>query len=245
MSNSTPYTRSDASTSISFLNRLGGFESKESSDLFQAIVQDETSPSPSWIQRLLCDCGGPRTRVEGGIQDVPEISNLAGLMFQNGDEVTSGTAFTLKWADFDKEKRVCTIQVYGGYGSKAAATGLWSILDNHMWRFLSVLGRCCNYTYRISFSEDWQRADFDIKANLGCICCAKPWFTLPHKVAKFEMVQAENSQNGSHWLRNSSVIGRPMEFSYNLETVYKPDGTPTEFIQNFENDAPKSMLLSR
>jgi len=185
---------------------------------------------------------------------VPEISNLAGVLFQNGLETehghpTNGTIMTLKWADYDKETRTALIPVYGGYGgcgTKKASTGHWSILDNPTWRALSLLGRCCNYSYIFAFSEDYQRADINMKVNLGCFCC-KAWFTLPDSViGKFEMEQYPDSENGSHWKRNSAKSAdEEFAFAYSLETAYKSDGTPTEFAKNFEKHAPNTMLLTR
>lgn len=88
-------------------NCLLGLESKKQSELVEAILIADTSPPPSYLQCILGDCSsGPKKRVQGGIQDVPEISNLAGLLHQNsssrGDETHSsnGTLFTLKWADY-------------------------------------------------------------------------------------------------------------------------------------------------
>ena len=223
---------------------------KDRSELLQAILLDDHSPPPTWCQRLLCDCGA-RKRTLSGIEDIPEISNLAGLLLQNGDAMvhsTNGTVFTLKYADFDKETRIGELEVYGGYGGKQH-TGQWSALNNKTWLALLTLGRCCNYSYRFSFSEDWRKADIDIRANCCCATCLPPcskaWFNIPKSVAAFEMIQAKKSINGSHWIRNSSSGGGPMKFAYDLQAVYKPDGTPTEFVENFNKVAPEKMLLSR
>ena len=67
----------------------------------------------------------------------------------------------------------------------------------------------------------------------------------PKSLAAFEMVQAKESINGSHWIRSSSSRGGPMEFTYDLQAVYKPDGNPTEFVDNFHKLAPEKMFLSR
>lgn len=215
----------------------------ERSALLQKIVLDDTAPPPSWLQKLLCDCNSAQRKLTvSGIQDVPEISNLAGLLLQNGDHSTGGTAMTLKYARFDKEKRVAHIQVYGGGGK-------WAALDNALWRFVLNVGRCCNYTYRFTFSEDWQKADIDIMGNLCCVACCLPpcanaWFSIPKSYCAFEMYQAEDSVNGSHWIRNTSNKGGPMKFDYNLQAVYGPDGETTDFTKNL-GKAPETMLLSR
>jgi len=232
-------------------NCLCGYESKKQSELVEAILAD-TSPPPSYLQCILLDCsGGPKKRVQGGIQDVPEISNLAGLLHQNsgnrGEDAhsTNGTLLTLKWADYDKDTRTASLQVHGGYG-KSASTGYWSLLDNQKWRLLGAVSRCCNYSYFFHFSEDYQRADIKMKVNLGCICC-KPWAPIPEMIiGKFNMEQYPDSENGSHWKRSTAPPGGgPFTFSYSLEAAYKPDGTPTKFLENLEKNAPKSMLLTR
>jgi hypothetical protein len=213
-------------------------------DLLQRIVLNDVSPQPSWLQRFLCDCGSG-ARKASGIQDIPEIANLAGLLLQNGDEThsTNGTIFTLKWSDFDKETRVAQLEVYGGCGSQQH-TGAWSALNNQKWKLLSMVGRCCNYSYRFQFSEDWQRADIDIKGNCCLIPCCKPWFSIPKSWCAFQMEQAEDSKNGSHWIRTSSKKGGAFVVAYSLEAVYTPDGDPTEFVENL-SFAPEKMILSR
>mmetsp|Transcript_17101 Transcript_17101/g.25630 ORF Transcript_17101/g.25630 Transcript_17101/m.25630 type:complete len:232 (+) Transcript_17101:132-827(+) len=230
---------------IRIQNFLYGVVETDRDDLLQAILLNEKSPDPSWLQRLLCDCGSGE-RKASGIKDIAEISNLAGLLLQNGDEThsTSGTVFTLKWGDFDKETRVAELEVYGGCGGQQH-TGSWSLLNNQTWKHLSLLGRCCNYTYRFQFSKDWQSADIDVKANCCLIPCARPWCTIPKSFCAFKMAQAEDSENGSRWIRTSSKKGGPFEVSYSLEAVYTPDGEPTAFVHNLEKVSPKTMLLSR
>ena len=84
-----------------------------------------------------------------------------------------------------------------------------------------------------------------MKVNLGCICC-KPWYTLSDSLlGKFEMEQYPDSENGSHWKRNSAKSGEELTFAYSLETAYKSDGTPTAYAEQFEKYAPTTMLLSR
>jgi len=112
--------------------------------------------TPSWCQRLLCDCGDSRKRTISGIQNIPDICNLAGLIIQNGDHSTSGTVFTLKYADFYKKKRIAERQVYGGWGGQQR-TGKWSALQNKTWLTLLTMCRCCNYSYRFTFTEDGKR----------------------------------------------------------------------------------------
>jgi hypothetical protein len=226
-------------------NFLYGVVETDRDDLLQAIILNEKSPPPSWLQRLLCDCGSGE-RTASGIEDIPEISNLAGLLLQNGDEThsTNGTVFTFKWGKFNKETRVGELEVYGGCGGQQH-TGSWTMLNNQTWKNLSLLGRCCNYTYQFTFSEDWQNADIDIKANCCLIPCVRPWYTIPKSYCAFKMYQAEDSENGSHWIRTDSKKGGPFEVAYSLEAVYTPDGKPTAFVHNLETSAPKTMLLSR
>jgi len=226
-------------------NFLYGVVETDRDDLLQAIILNEKSPPPSWLQRLLCDCGSGE-RTASGIEDIPEISNLAGLLLQNGDEThsTNGTVFTFKWGKFNKETRVGELEVYGGCGGQQH-TGSWTMLNNQTWKNLSLLARWCNYTYQFTFSEDWQNADIDIKANCCLIPCVRPWYTIPKSYCAFKMYQAEDSENGSHWIRTDSKKGGPFEVAYSLEAVYTPDGKPTAFVHNLETSAPKTMLLSR
>jgi len=183
---SNRYTREAPSMTEKLTECCFGVDVKDRSELLQSMLLDDHSPPPSWCQRLLCDCGASRKRTISGIQDIPEISNLAGLLIQNGDpatHATSGTLFTLKYADFDKETRIGERHVYGGCGGQQH-TGQWPALQNKTWLTALTIGRCCNYSYRFTFTEDWQKADIEIRENLCCVACCLPpcskaWFGIP------------------------------------------------------------------
>ena len=93
-----------------------------------------------------------------------------------------------------KENRVADLKAYGGFGAEVSSVGAWTAEKSSTWLCLMTIARLCNYTYRFKFSEDWQRADIEIRGNLCCVteapCCCKPWFSIPNSCVKFEMVQA-------------------------------------------------------
>lgn len=141
------------------------------------LLNTNASAQPSLMQRLLCQCG-PEARVSNGIEDIPEIRGVAGGLLQSAppDWPTKGSVQTLKYCKFDKEKRVATIQVFGGFGGPSSV-GLWTEPGGSCkWYFLINLARCCNYSYRFEFSEDWRHADIKIMANFCCVCCVPPCF---------------------------------------------------------------------
>jgi len=221
-------------------DRIVGVTTTERSNIVQAILLDEKPPPASCIRRSLCDCGSGERKLSG-IEQVPEISNLAGLWIQKGDHPMAGTTATLKWADFDKTSRVVEVKVYGGCGGKQHA-GHWSAHDSARSKFLVCCGRVWNYSYRFRFDEDWQRADIDIRfccTPSGNTCCS-----YPSSCTAFDMVQTEDSTNGSQWNRRKSTNGGPMEQFYVLEAVYGSDGSPTVHAASF-NSAPETMILSR
>ena len=119
------------------------------------------------------------------------------------------------------------MKAYGGFGGEASSVGAWTAERSSTWLCLMTIARLCNYTYRFKFSEDWQRADIEIRENLCCVtgapCCCKPWFFIPDSWVKFETVQAEDSSGGSHWIRNSSHgAGGPMKKSYDTAKRVNP-----------------------
>lgn len=232
------------SNTMKCTDRIVGVTTTDRSSLLQAIVLDDKPPPASCIRRSLCDCGSGERKLSG-IEQVPEISNLAGLLIQTqtGEKTrtTTGTTQTLKWADFDKASRVAEVKVYGGCGGKQHA-GHWAAIDNSCWKFFVCCGRVWNYSYRFRFDEDWQRADIDIRfccTLSGNTCCS-----YPSSWTAYDMVQTKDSKNGSQWDRRQSKRGGPMENWYVLEAVYKSDGSPTDHVESFKL-APETMILSR
>lgn len=207
---------------------------KKRSELLQALVLDEYSPD------------GSRKRTPSGIAEIPEISNLAGLLMQNAlpDVLhkTAGTTCTLKWAAFDKKTRTVELQNYGNFDGRQI--GEWSYFNNNQWRNLLIpLARVFNYSYRFTFDEDWQRADIDL--GLFYTLSGKARIFVPRSLLHFDMVQTKESKNGSQWLRRSSTLGGVMKSSYILEAVYASDGSPTELVENFKKVVPETQCLSK
>ena len=193
------------------------------------LLEDRSGVDASLLDRLLCHCG-PKQRVHSGIEGVAEIKSLAGATLQRGEHSTGGSVQTLKWCSFDKEKRVAHLEVFGGVGGDLHSAQWTEPGDSCVWPVLMTIARCCDYSYRFKFSEDWRRADILIETNLCCVCClpippcVPAWCTVPSSLVAFEMVQSDDSTDGSFWYRNSSTCGGPFKKSYDLVEVYKPDG---------------------
>jgi hypothetical protein len=112
------------------------------------LSETNAAASPSCMQRLLCQCG-PEKRVLSGVENVSEIKGMAGATMQRAPPAwpTGGSVQTLKWAAFDRERRVAQLQVFGGFGGRSNV-GLWTEPDDCKWHCLINLARCCNYSYR-------------------------------------------------------------------------------------------------
>ena len=105
-------------------SRNAGVEVKPRSEqVYAMILDDRANAEPSCIERCLYHCS-PKKRAPSGIADVPEIANLSSVLFQDGDHSTANTAMTLKWAVFDKEKRVADLKAYGGFGGEVSLSVL-------------------------------------------------------------------------------------------------------------------------
>ena len=169
-------------TNTTLIEKCLGVEVKTTLQGYAMILYDHANAEPSCIERCLCHCS-PKKRAPSGIADVPEIANRSGVFFQYGDHSTANTAMTLKGAVFDKGNRVADLKAYGGFGGEASTVGAWTAEKSSTWLCLMTIARLCNYTYRFKFSEDWQRADIEIRGNLCCVtgapCCCKPWFSIP------------------------------------------------------------------
>ena len=222
-------------------------ELKPRADIASWMLLDDLSTQPqSLMQKFLCHCQ-PEARVNSGIEKVPQIASLAGATLQRGTHSTAGSVQTLKWAAYDPATRTAVMEVFGGFGG-TGQRAQWTEPDKGTWYFLMNLARFCNYSYRFKFSEDYRRADIDILANCtGCCCvpCVPAWCAVPGFLAKFEMVQTDDSKDGSLWKRNSSSCGKPMEYTYDLAEVMKADGSPGRFYDDLAKFAPENMLISR
>ena len=71
------------------------------------------------------------------------------------------------------------------------------------------------------------------------------WFTFPSACVNFEMVQADGTQDGSHWYRNSAFCGGPLSRSYELKQVFHEDGAPGPFHDAFLERGHAAYLMTR
>jgi len=218
-------------------------------DVAQWMLLDEHTEDPSLLSRCLCNCA-PAPRLPGGIEKEPRIAAFAGVTVQKAppDWPTQGSLQGLKFTPFDPVTRVAEKQVFGGFGG-LPDTGTWTEpASDCKWYVLMSLARCGNYTYSFEFDEDFRRADIKIKLNpcflCTCVPCVPAWCTVPDSLAKFDMVQADDSTDGSEWIRRSSSGGKPLKESYRLRVVYNPDGTPGRFHGDLV-EAPEQMIVSR
>ncbi|EOD24641.1 hypothetical protein EMIHUDRAFT_435421 [Emiliania huxleyi CCMP1516] len=177
--------------------------------------------------------------------------SLERIFISIGKHSTGGSIQTLKWSTWDPDSRVAHLEVFGGYGG-SSHTGQWTEPPGCLWLFLINLGRCCDYSYRFEFSEDYRRAEILIEANLCCCCCLPippclpAWFVLPGSCVRFEAIQAdEGSNDGTDWVRQSSICGGDFSYTYNLVEVYQEDGSPGRFHADLATYAPASMMISR
>jgi len=201
---------------------------------------------PSLFQKLFECQWSPKPRTPGGIETESKLRGLAGVTLQNGTHSTKGSLQTLKWAKWDASKREATLPVFGGfYGD----TGVWTEPINPIWCCLMNLGRCANYTYTFTFSEDYSHATIDISANplvLCCLCvpCCPAWCTVPRCCVAFDMEQVPGS-DGTVWTRNSSTCGGAPKLSYILEEVITPENTPGKHYDNLAKLAPQQVMITR
>jgi len=182
------------------------------------------------MQLALCHCSRPQRRTHSGVEEVPQISSLAGATLQRGRHSTGGSVQTLKWADYDADRRRAYMHVFGGFGGEPHVGHWTEPADNFAWLGLMCLARVCTYGYTFQFAEDFSRADIFITGNCCCclllpcvpLWCSPGWFTIPSSLVAFEMVQAEGSSDGSFWRRNSSTCGQPFKHTYDLVEVFRP-----------------------
>jgi len=216
------------------------------------MLSTNETKAPSLCQRLcFCQCG-PSVRKPSGIEAVPQLRGLAGVMVQAGDHNTAGSLQTLKWANWDPVKRQADLQVWGGFSGcgRGSEVGLWTEPVKPLWCFLMNLARVGNYTYRFKFSEDYRRADIGISGNplifcCSCLCipCMPGWLFVPKCITAFEMVQADDSTDGSSWKRNNSVCGSEFKFFYNLQEVFTPEGQPAKYHDKLTM-APQQVMIT-
>eukprot|EP00931_Biecheleriopsis_adriatica_P043643 TRINITY_DN24946_c0_g1_i1.p1 TRINITY_DN24946_c0_g1~~TRINITY_DN24946_c0_g1_i1.p1 ORF type:complete len:246 (-),score=49.64 TRINITY_DN24946_c0_g1_i1:374-1111(-) len=186
------------------------------------MLQAAESEAPSLYMRL-CTCQwAPVPRVPSGIEKVPGLAGLAGITLQYGDHTTAGSLETLKWGEWDPEKRTLKLTVFGGFYSKWS-TGFWTEPTAPLWRsalwcFLMNLARNQNYTYLFEFAED---------------CCTKQ-----------VLEQADDSKDGTHWIRKNASCGGTPEFYYDLYTVWNFDGSPTKEVDRILEKTNQQVMVT-
>ncbi|CAJ1409488.1 unnamed protein product [Effrenium voratum] len=200
------------------------------------LLNDASTEQPSLFQRFLCYCQ-PQVRVKNTMDKVPQLKGLAGLLVQDGDHITGGSLFTLKYAKWDPEKRTAIVPVDGGACWWFSGTaGLWTATAySPLFCVLANGARCSNFTYNFSFSEDFLFGNIDISVN-PCLCLPwlPPWLTVPRCIQSFTMKQDNGSMDGTDWSRYNSTLGCPAQFYYKLREVWDVDGNPGKFFERLE-----------
>ena len=207
------------------------------------MLSDDTDRSPSLFSRCCFLQCAPERRTASALPDA--LRGLTGLTLQKGEHSTAGSLQTLKFSRWDAPSRTATMPVFGAFGAPATS-GLWTEPNTPTWNCLITFARSCNYSYDFKFSEDFRRADIGIRGNCCCcVPCAPACVSVPGFIARFDMVQADSSTDGSSWIRSSSSCGGPMKRTYDLVEVVRSDLTPGPFHGDLALRAPKNLLLSR
>ncbi|CAK9020494.1 unnamed protein product [Durusdinium trenchii] len=216
----------------------------------QQILALTTDPDgPSLLGRLCwCQCQ-PIPRPTTGIEEVDEISNLAGVTLQYGNHVTAGSLESLRWATYDAATRTATATGFGGW-YQPWYTGSWSEpAGDPIWCFLLWLARVGNATYEFQFSEDFQQAEIIPKGNLGVFCCCccpciPGWAPIPSCITRNYMVQADSSVKGDHWERFQGNCGRTPSLYYEIYTVYTIDGKETQWTKLAKEQTSAQVMMT-
>jgi len=152
---------------------------------------------------------------------------------------------TLKWCKFDFEKREAAIQVFGGFGGTRGSQGLWTAPPTCSSAVATNTLRACNLTYVLRFSNDWRRADVDVRCN-GCCCvpCLPPCLSLPPSCLRSELRQTKRSHDGSEWERDSAVCGGELQLQYMLRVAIDETGRRGKYPMSLK-DAPPLVFMTR
>lgn len=217
------------------------------------MLEQTMTPDPSSYSRLCwCMCG-PEQRKESGLAGTRQLKGLAGITVQDGSHDTRGSLETMKWSRWNAEQRILESGVFGGYYNHTAL-GTWteptqSCCRSCVWACVVNLARNANYSYRFQFSEDLRKADISIRGNLGVLCCAccpcMPSCTIPRWCCNHSMEQADDSTDGTHWIRYKGVCGKEPKKYYDLRTVFNVDGTPGPYFEYLPLRTPKQVQISR
>jgi hypothetical protein len=242
--------------SVNFCTRLASacccVEIEESAEAPTYMMHQNTSQplGPSLYSRLCWCQWSPVPRNPSGLEEVEQLRGLVGIRLQGGaDHATSGTLATSKCGDYNKETRTYRMAPFGSFYQKDT-TGLWTEpAGDCLGTCLAFVGRTANYTYEYQFSEDFQSAQFTTSLNIAVVCCCccpciPAWFTLPSWLCTNTMEQAEDSEQGDHWVRKRGRCGRTPTYYYDLFTVWTHDGKETRFTSKVASVAPKQVIIT-
>jgi hypothetical protein len=217
-------------------------------DEWMVVHNAETQP-PSLFRRLLLCQWSATERKPSGLELIPQLRGLGGVLLQDGTHTTAGTLLTLKYGDYDPEKRELTVSVYGGF-QQASTTGNWTEDVNLIWCCLMNLARSANYSYIMTFTPDYKQATIDISGNLCCcIPCLPRWTTVPRSIVAFSMVQDMPpgplaKVNGTIWSRRTSIFGGEPQDYYKLVTVVNSDGSKGPYFDRLAEVAPQYSMTT-
>lgn len=221
----------------------------------QWMLKDITDP-PSLFAHLCFCTPTPVPRFPNDIEKVLPLRGLAGITFQDGDHTTEGSMETLRYAHWYPATRTLVNNNFGGFWAPSAM-GLWTeptapLWKSLMWMFLQNASRVAGYQYTFKFSEDLRFADIYIQGNpffMCCCCCPfiPPWFTVPKCIMDHSMVQAEDSIDGTHWVRYAGFLpgcGGRVEPYYDLRTAWYADGQISPHHHRIYTEVPKVVQVT-
>jgi len=195
----------------------------------------------------------PKARKPSGLERVPALKGLAGITVQDGSHDTRGSLETMKWAKWDARSRVLESSVFGHFYDQSGS-GLWteptqSACRSCTWSCLMNVARTANYSYRFQFSQDLRKADITIQGNLGALCCCccpcMPRCDVPTWCCNHSMEQADDSVDGTHWIRYKGTFGEEPKKYYDLRTVFNVDGTRGPHHAYLPIRTPKQVQITR
>jgi len=199
----------------------------------------------------------PEARQSSGLDEVEQLKGLAGITVQDGEHDTKGSLETLKWCKWDPTTRIIDSAVFGTFYDHTGL-GLWTepttpCCRSCVWSCLMNLARHAGYNYRFQFSEDLRKADIKIRGNMGVVCCCipicccpfMPHCTIPDCCCVNTMEQAEDTTDGTHWIRYRGVCCQTPKPYYDLLTVFNADGTDGPYVDKLTLRTPKQLQICR
>ena len=178
----------------------------ESNSMVQAMVTNQTRTQVSCFEKyLLCgqniippqdirDTYGkiPTRKHDAGLPD-----KVQGVFFEGGKTGLKIAGMVAGLASVEPTTRTLIVKQYG--------PGIWAYAGPTTC--MSSLGQLCriqNPAYKFVFTEDFKSADITCLSNpCCCLPWLEPWCESYPGCLFFQMIEAENSVNGSHWHRPS------------------------------------------